>query len=229
MNTGYYINKTVRLSKSLDRYLTKLEKPLILRYGETRTNVILSKAKNHYPDIIPKIPFVNTPMYDTLLVLNSRMMALKKGMKDEGIGVEEFVSLQIETLRKQTKNIPVFIKKLMGKLYISRIIRPFLKRVGQSATNNSWPTEVIDGKKDEDFAMKIITTNCQMLNFMCAVGEEDIQPYCTFADFTTAETLGLGLKQISSIDTGTCAYCFNKKGKVHWPDDVQKIINDSTN
>lgn len=80
MNTGYYINKTVRLSRSLDKYLTKLERPLILRYGNTRTNLIISKAKNHYPDIIPKIPFVNTPMYDKLLILNSRMMALKKGM-----------------------------------------------------------------------------------------------------------------------------------------------------
>ena len=229
MITGYYINKTERLSKSLDKYLTNLEKPLILRYGETRTNVIISKAKIHYPDIIPKIPFVNTPMYDTLLVLNSRMMALKKGMKDEGIGVEEFISLQIETLRKQTKNIPKVIKRLMGKLYISRIIRPFLKRVGKSATNNGWPTQVIDGKKDEDYNMKIITTNCQMLNFMCSVGEKDIQPYCTYADFTTAEALGLGLRQISSIDTGTCAYCFNKKGEVHWPDEVQNIINISIN
>ena len=229
MNTGYNINKTVRLSRSLDKYLTKLERPLILRYGNTRTNLIISKAKNHYPDIIPKIPFVNTPMYDKLLILNSRMMALKKGMKDEGIGVEEFVSLQVETLRNQTKNIPKAIKRLMGRLYISRMIRPLLKRVGKSATNNGWPTQVIDGKRDDDFSMKIITTNCQMLNFMCSIGEEDIQPYCTFADFTTAETLGLGLKQISSIDSGTCAYCFYKKGKVHWPDEVQNIINDSTN
>jgi len=157
------------------------------------------------------------------------MMALKKGMKDEGIGVEEFVSFQIEILRKQTKNIPKVIKRLIGKIYISRIMRPFLKRVGKSATHHGWPTQVIDGKKDEDYNMKIITTDCQMLNFMCSIGEEDIQPYCTFADFTTAETLGLGLKQISSIDTGTCAYCFYKKGKVIWPDEVQNIINDSIN
>ena len=229
MNTGHYINKTAPLSKSLEKYLTKLEKPLIHRYGRTRANMIISRAKSHYPGIIPKIPFVNTPMYDKLLILNSRMMALKKGMKDEGIGVEEFVSLQIETIRKQTQNIPTVIRRLMGKLYISRVIRPLLKRVGKSATANGWPTKVIDGKNDDDFNMKIITTNCQMLNFMCSVGEEDIQPYCTFADFTTAETLGLGLKQISSIDSGTCAYCFYRKGKVHWPVQVQNIISPSPN
>jgi len=229
MKTEYYNDKSLKLEKSLAKYLNKIKKILVRRYGNTRANDIIEQATNHYPDIIPKIPFVSTPMYDKLLVLNSKMMALKKGMKAEGIGVEEFVSLQIEILRKQTDNIPKVIKRLMGKLYLSRIIRPLLKRVGKSATDNGWSTQVIDGKKDDDFSMKIITTNCQMINFMRSVGEEDIQPYCTFADFTTAETLGLGLQQISSIDTGTCAYCFYKKGKVHWPDEVQNIINDSTN
>ena len=151
-------------------------------------------------------------------------MALKKGMKDEGQGVEEFVSLQIEALRNQTAGIPGFIKRLMGKLYLSRLVRFMLKRVGRSASNNGWPTQVEDGKKEDEFSMKIITSNCQMLNFMHSVGEGDIQPYCTFADFTTAETLGLGLKQISSIDSGTCAYCFYKKGTVQWPDAVQNLL-----
>ena len=98
-------------------------------------------------------------MYDSLLVLNSRMMALKKGMKDVGIGVEEFVNFQIYTLRKQTANIPGFIKKLMGKLYLSSLVRIFLKRVGKSATKNGWPTQVIDGKENDDFSMKITTKN----------------------------------------------------------------------
>lgn len=224
MTTEYYISQSDKLEKSLKKYLSKLENTLIKRYGATRTSAIISGAIHHYPDIIPKIPFVHTPMYDGLLALNSRMMALKKGMKDEGIGVEEFVSLQIESLRKQTEGIPGFIKRLMGRLYLSRLIRFMLKRVGKSASKNGWPTQVIDGKKEDDFSMKITTSNCLMLNFMKSVGEGDIQPYCTFADFTTAETLGLGLKQISSIDSGTCAYCFYKNGQVQWPDAVQNIL-----
>lgn len=224
MTTEYYINQSEKLEKSLKKYLSKLENSLSKRYGANRTRAIISGAIHHYPDIIPKIPFVNTPMYDGLLVLNSRMMALKKGMKDEGIGVEEFVSLQIESLRRQTAYIPGVIKRLMGLLYLSRLIRPLIKKVGKSASKNDWPTQVIDGRKEDDFSMKITTSNCQMLNFMKSVGEEDIQPYCTFADFTAAEAMGLGLKQISSIDTGTCAYCFYKKGEVQWPDPVQDIL-----
>ena len=151
-------------------------------------------------------------------------MALKKGMKDEGLGVEEFVVLQIEILRNQTAGIPGFIKRLMGRIYLSRLVRPYLKKVGNSATKNNWPTQVVNGGKGDDFSMKIITSNCQMLNFMHSVGEGDIQPYCSFADFTTAESLGLGLKQISSIDSGNCAYCFYRKGKVQWPEAVRNIL-----
>ena len=224
MKTEAYVNQTDKLAKALAKYLNKLEKPLIAKYGEIQAASIVAGAKRYYPDIIPKIPYVDTRMYDGLLVLNSRMMALKKGMKDQGIGVEEFVQFQIETLRNQSSNIPNVIKKLMGRLYLSRLVRPLLKKVGMSASKNGWPTQVIDGKRNEEYSMKIITQDCQMLNFMRSVGEGDIQPYCTFADFTTAETLGLGLKQISSIDTGTCAYCFYKKGKVEWPDAVENIF-----
>ena len=224
MKTGYYNSKSKKLEKSLEKYLQKLEGSLISKYGEPKTASIISNTRTYYSDIIPKIPFVDTPMYDRLLVINSKMMALKKGMKDEGIGVEEFVLFQIETLRRQSTKIPRFIKKLLGKLYLSRLIRFFLKQVGKSATKNDWPTQVINGTKKDDYSMKIITNNCQMMNFMQSVGEGDIQPYCTFADFASAETLGLGLKQISSIDTGTCAYCFYKKGKVQWPSAVQNLL-----
>ena len=224
MKTEYYNDKSVKLEKSLAKYLSKIKKTLVRRYGNTKANDIIEQATFHYPDIIPKIPFVSTPMYDSLLVLNSKMMALKKGMKAEGIGLEEFVNLQIEVLRKQTDNIPKAFKKLLGRLYLSRIIRPLLKRVGRSASHNGWPTQVIDGKKSDDFNMKICTRDCQMVNFMKSVGEDDLIPYCSFADFTNAESMGYGLKQTTTIDSGVCTFCFNKKGNVQWPDAVQRVM-----
>ena len=93
MKTEYYNDKSVKLEKSLIKYLNKIEKPLVRRYGKTRANDIIAQAKNHYADIIPKIPFVNTRMYDTLLVLNSKMMALKKGMKAEDLHTHQKVLL----------------------------------------------------------------------------------------------------------------------------------------
>ena len=79
MKSGLYINKTVSFSRALGKYLTRLEKPLVLRYSDCQIKIIISKAETHYLDILPKIPFVNTTMYDKLLVLNSKMVAFKNG------------------------------------------------------------------------------------------------------------------------------------------------------
>ena len=72
--------------------------------------------------------------------------------------------------------------------------------------------------------MSVETKNCQMVEFWESVGEDDIKPYCTFFDFTSAELLDIGLKQVSTIDSGICKYCFYKKGNVEWPDAVQRIF-----
>ncbi len=77
--------------------------------------------------------------------------------------------------------------------------------------------------------MKICTKDCQMVNFIRAIGEDDFIPYCSFVDFANAESLGYSLKQTSKIDSGVCTFCFNKKGKIHWPDTLLKSQNKSLN
>jgi len=57
-----------------------------------------------------------------------------------------------------------------------------------------------------------------MVNFIKAIGEDDLIPYCSFADFAMAETLNYNLKQTSTIDSGVCTFCFTKNSKVYWPD-----------
>ncbi|MFC2113084.1 hypothetical protein ACFLTA_07435 [Bacteroidota bacterium] len=68
MKTEYYNDKSLKLEKSLAKYLNKMKKPLVRRYGNTKANDIIEQATNHYPDIIPKISFVSTPMYDKQLI-----------------------------------------------------------------------------------------------------------------------------------------------------------------
>ena len=120
MTTNYYINKTKKLHKGLDKYLTGLKGSLIDEYGSERAQSIIENSKTYYPEIILKIPYFN---------------------------------------------------------------------------------------------MKVSTRNCQMVQFMVSVGEEDLIPYCSFADFANAESMGLGLKQTSTIDSGVYSFCFSKKGE----------------
>ncbi len=225
MKHGYYLDKSKKLEKSLDAYLQKMKKPLLQRYGEKKTDSIIEKSRKYYPDIIQKMPYFETPMYDSLIVLCSRMMALKKGMKEEGINVEEYVAFNMTITRKQAEKIPSFIRKIAGRLYLSKLARLYLKRVGKSATANGWSTEVIDGKKEDDYEMKVCTRDCGMLNFISSVGEDDLKPYCTFFDFSMAEAMGIGLTQISTIDSGACTYCMSHNHKTIWPEAIEKIMS----
>ena len=197
---------------------------MIRYFGEEKTKSVFSEAKKAYPEIVNKTPYFNTPMYDALIIVAGKMAALKKGMKTAGISTEEFVKFNIENTRSTAQKVPAFVRILAGKIYLSRLMRMYLKRVAKSVTANGWPTRLIDGKENNDFDMSVETENCQMVAFWESIGEGDIKPYCTFFDFTSAELLGIGLKQVSAIDSGVCKYCFYKKGKVEWPDAVQKIL-----
>ena len=216
--------KQLKLINRFPKYLKSKRKQMISQFGEETTKQVYDKALKEYPGLLTKTPTFNTPMYDALMITAGKMAALKKGMNAAGICTEEFVRFTIEETRSTGKKVPSFVLKLGGNIYLSKLMRRYLKKVGKSATENGWPTQVIDGKKTDDFEMSVETRNCQMVAFWELMGEGDIRPYCTFFDFTAAELLGLGLKQVSTIDSGICKYCFYKKGKVEWPDAVRKVL-----
>jgi len=218
------INKQLKLKKKFPKYLKSNKRKMIKYFGKEKADTIMLNAELAYPEIVVKTPSFNTPMYDALMILAGKMGALKKGMRAAGISTEEFVKFFIDSTRSSARIIPSFMRRMGGRIYLSRLVRVYLKRVAKSVTANGWPTRLIDGTKNDDFDMSIETENCQMVAFWESIGEGDIKPYCTFFDFTSAESLGVGLKQVSSVDSGICKYCFYKKGKVEWPDSMRKIL-----
>jgi hypothetical protein len=216
--------KQLKLINRFPNYLKTKRGQMVLHFGAEKTEQVISIAEQKYPKLLKETPTFNTPMYDALMITAGKMAALKKGMNAVGISTEEFVKFSIEETRATGEKVPSILLKLGGKVYLSRLMRKYLKGVGKSVSANGWPTKVIDGTKADDFEMSVETRNCQMVAFWEAIGEGDIRPYCTFLDFTSAELLGVGLKQVSTIDSGVCKYCFYKKGQVEWPDAVQKVL-----
>jgi len=217
--------KQSKLLQKFPKYLHAQQKPLTGYFGKARANTILSIAKTVYPDILQKTKTFNTPMYDALMIVAGKMAAIKKGMNTAGISTENFVKYNVEQARAKAQKVPNFLLKLGGKIYLSSLMRKYLKGVARSATANGWPTKLINGSKKDDFTMSLETRDCQMVAFWESIGEGDIRPYCTFFDFASAESLGIGLKQVSAIDSGVCKYCFYKKGQVEWPENMKEILN----
>lgn len=222
--SGIGEKRKLKLKKSLPKYLKSKRKNLIQYFGEEKTKIIISEAQEAFSDIVNKMPYFKTPMYDSLIALSGKMAALKKGMKGAGIGTEEFIKFNIDETQITANKIPKFLRVLGGKIYLSRMMQKYLKRVAGNVSINGWPTKLITGSNKDDFAMSVETTDCQMINFWESIGEGDIKSYCAFFDFTSAEILGIGLKQVSSIESGLCKYCFYKDGDVEWPDPIKKIL-----
>ncbi|MGQ8337046.1 hypothetical protein ACUNWD_10890 [Sunxiuqinia sp. A32] len=199
--------KQRKLIRSFPKYLESKRKSISRQFGTEAADKIFAEARKVYPEIVIHIRSFQTPMYDALMVTASKMAAIKKGMNAIGISTEQFIRFSIEDTRSTGEKVPSFLLRFGGKVYLSKLMRRYLKKVGKSVSKNGWPTEVIDGTKSDDFEMSIETRNCQMVAFWEAIGEGDIRPYCTFFDFTSAELLGIGLKQVSTIDTGVCKYC----------------------
>ena len=218
--------KQKKLIRNFPKYLYAIESSLIDQFGKEKASEIMTQAWLAYPDILPLTPCFETPMYDALMVQAGKMAALKKGMKMAGISTEQFVRFNIEQTRSKAGRIPSWVKRVGGRLYLSGFMRRYLKKVGRSVSSHGWPTEVIDGTPQDDFEMSVETRECQMVRFWESIGEGDIKPYCTFFDFTAAESLGVGLKQVSTIDSGVCKYCFYRNGGVEWPERIREIMAD---
>ena len=223
MKTGYYISKSAKLEQLFEKYLRGVENLLIQKYGDGKTKSVFQCARSYYPLIIQHMPYFDSTMYDQLIVTCAKMLVLKKGLNENGTGVEEFVGLMIEHLRETRSKVPKTFRNIGGKVFLSKLMRRYLKRVASRVTLSGWPTEVFSGSRQDEFEMKICTRECQMVRFIAAVGEEDLTPYCSFADFANAESLGYGLKQTSTIDSGVCTFCFNKTGKVYWPERLKRL------
>lgn len=215
----------LKLVKRFPAYLKSKKPALINNYGKENAERITLIARHAYPEIAASVPTFNSSMYDSLVVVASELAALKKGMRAAGVATEEFVRFNIEQTRLKSQKLPLSVRRLLGKIYLSRLVRIYLKGVAKTVTKYGWPTRLTDGTRQDDFTMSLETRDCQMVKFFETVGEGDIKPYCTFFDFASAEALGIGLKQVSDIDSGVCKYCFYKKGEVEWPERIKEILN----
>ena len=80
---------------------------------------------------------------------------MKKGMKSVGISTGEFVKFNIDQSRVKSEKVPKFIRRLAGKIYVSKPVRKYLNGVAKRVSKNGWPTTLINGTKQDEFVMKI--------------------------------------------------------------------------
>jgi len=220
IKTGYYTDQQDKLVKQFKKLLKRYEVELSALYNEELAKKITSEAITQYVELIPRIPYYETPLYRPIILLNSQLVAIIKAMKKHGKPVEDVVKIQAKFFKEEYSKVP----SIMGRVYVSKFAGKFLRKMARQGTAEGWEAEFIRGTASDDFDVSVVTKKCGLVEYLESEGMKDLINYCNFSDFIMFPTMNIGLRQPSTIAQGKCVYCMKYRGKSQIPASLRKVI-----
>jgi hypothetical protein len=221
IETGYYTNQQDKLVKKFKKILKRYEPRLSAQYGQNFAETVSTDAMAYFIELVPRIPYYETPFYRPIILLNAQIIAIVKAMKQHGKTVEDVFRIQADFFREDTRRIPGF----MGRVYVSRLVGYFLDKMARKGTEEGWEAEVVRGKATDNFDLSVVTKKCGLVEYLKSEGMTDYLNYCNFSDFIMFPAMNIGLKQPCIIEEGQCVYCMKYKGKSEIPATLDVIYN----
>lgn len=221
IESGYYTKQQDKLVKKFKKTLKRYKPRLSAQYGETFAETINTDAMAYFIELIPRIPYYETAIYQPIILLNAQLIAIVKAMKTHGKIVEDVFRIQADFFKEDYKKIPGF----MGRIYVSRLVGYFLGKMAKKGSEEGWQAEVIRGKTTDDFDISVITKKCGLVEYLKSEGMTDYLKYCNFSDFIMFPAMNIGLKQPCAIEDGQCVYCMKYKGQSEIPASLDVIYN----
>lgn len=221
IKTGYYSNQAAKLVRKFEKTLDQYETRLAAQFGDEFAKQIRADALGYFMELIPRIPYYETPLYRPIILVNAELIAIVRAMKQHGKTVEDVFRIQAELFREDTKRIP----RIAGRIYVSRIAGFLLSRMAKRGTAEGWEAEFIRGTTADDFDVSVVTTRCGLVEYLKSEGMTDYLEYCNFADFIMFPAMGIGLKQPCTIDKGQCVYCMKFGGHSKIPASLAVIYD----
>ena len=220
IKTGYYTNQQDKLVKQFKKLLNRYEVELSALYGEALTEKIITDAMPLYVELIPRIPYYETPLYRPIILLNAQLVAILKAMKKHGKPVEDFVKIQAKFFKEEYSKVP----SIMGRVYVSKFAGKFLSKMAKQGTAEGWEAEFVRGSITDDFDVSIVTKKCGLVEYLESEGMTDLINYCNFSDFIMFPAMNIGLRQPSTIAQGKCVYCMKYRGKSEIPVSLSEFV-----
>jgi hypothetical protein len=221
--TGYYTRHEKRLVRKFNKTLDRYQPRLSAQFGNECANQIRADALAFFRELIPRIPYYETPLYRPIILTNAELIAIVSAMKQHGNTVEDVFRIQAALFREDTQKIP----RIAGRIYASRVAGFFLKWMARRGTAEGWEAQVVRGTAADDFDVSVVTTRCGLVEYLKSEGMADYLAYCNFADFIMFPAMGIGLKQPGTIDKGRCVYCMTFGGHSEIPASLDVIYTPS--
>lgn len=220
IKTGYYTNRQNKLIKQFKKLLIRYLFILTEQYGKDFAATIAADATAMYLELIPRIPYYETPLYRPIILLNSRLIAIIKAMQKNGKSVEDVVKIQAKFFQEEYRKLP----SVVGRIYVSAFAGKLLNKMALQGTHEGWEAEFIRGTDSDDFDVSVITAKCGLVEYLKSEGMTDLINYCNFSDFIMFPAIQIGLRQPSTIDQGKCVYCMKFNDETEIPENLAGII-----
>lgn len=208
--SDYYLARAPALLKAHDRLCANGTALLADRYGAAAAPAILAEARDEFTRLIPAIPYIGgreNPLTDTLEQMTS-LLALYRVLTRRGRPVAEIGALVQAMAQHHIEHTPALLRRLAGKLYMSRLWRRRTERKAQVSQSGRYPGnfvfEVVPGEGETAWGINYL--ECGVVKFFHAQGADEFTPYMCFIDFLMFPAMGIQLERQGTLANG-CTHC----------------------
>jgi hypothetical protein len=212
--------ETESLLRDFDETARLARRFLADRYGEEGADSLHRAARQHYQEIIPRIPRIAGPrarVLNVFLRITAQEVAAYKAVKARGGTAAEAWEICHEALRLRMDRFPNWKRWALGRFMHSGIPRRiFARRERKDEPNRLGDFEIRYLTGDgSDFDFGIDYLRCGNLELVKELGAEEFAPYVCMSDVVLSNDLGWGLIRTQTLADG-CGYCdfrFKKDGE----------------
>jgi hypothetical protein len=137
----YYVGRSKALTKAHDQLLRYGMGLLTERYGAEAVPGIVAETRAAFAGLIPQIPYIGgqaNPLTDTLEQMTS-LLALYRVLERRGRPVDEIGTLVHAMAQQRVDATPLLLRRLAGKLYMSRLWRRRTEKKALASQSGQYP------------------------------------------------------------------------------------------
>lgn len=224
----YYTDRKPKMMKNFNNASKKIRTVLNNHFDETKTKDLISRARNEYEFIIPKLSYIGGKgnIHNFSYIGGAWNLAFIKSLEKEDLNEREIGKIIYEIFKEYIGSMSGFMKWLFKKSFFSKSSqKKWMKHSEKSQSRtykDDWVFEYVEGDgKTFDFGINY--TECAICKLYKKLGAERYLPYVCLSDYPMFRSIGVGLKRTKTIGNGAdlCDFRVKRDGITPdiWPPD----------
>jgi hypothetical protein len=184
-----------------------------------------------YSAVLPLHPGGAHAFFNKLTHVLGMMAAVHVVLRQDEWTVDQIGRISYDVFFQQFESMPKLLRHIARNFMVSpnfpRIMRRGTRAMSQSNRSDTFFIKYSFQRQPKP-TTTMTCTQCGMIQFMNAVGLDEMYRYCNIFDFAQADSFGLGLVQPSCLGRGdaNCIYHFTRNpADTTYPTAVRRIMN----